>query len=139
MPAFRPQASLQLVQLSYTVLERFSQGGESSAPEQQSQQPQQQQRRRSSITSGSSGSWGSKVGAGGLLVPLAPPSVVYTAFAPLVVSTLKVGGALGLTWFPSGAAQGGRCLWCRLCAQGGLAPAGRQSGVLMAQASLCEL
>jgi hypothetical protein len=80
------------------VLERFSQSGDAAAeqPPQQRQQPlqQQQQHQRSSLAAGGgSGNWGSKMGAVGALVPLAPPTVVYTAFAPLVVSTLKVGCA----------------------------------------------
>jgi hypothetical protein len=92
------QAAQRLVQLSYAVLERFSQTGDGAAeqpPQQQRQQPQQQlQQQRSSLAAGGgSGNWGSKMGAAGALVPLAPPTVVYTAFAPLVVSTLKVGCA----------------------------------------------
>lgn len=81
------QASQRLVQLAFTVLERFSQGSDTAAEQQQ--QPQLQQ--RPSFASAGSGSYSSKAGAVGTLVPLAPPSVVYAAFAPLVVSTLKVG------------------------------------------------
>lgn len=89
------QASQRLVQLAYAVLERFSQGTEPQPSSSSSDQQHQQQRAGGSssllTTSGSSGNWGSRAQAAGALVSLAPPGVVYTAFAPLVVSTLKVG------------------------------------------------
>lgn len=82
------------MQLAFTVLERFSQGSDTAAEQ------QQQLQQRPSLLERGSGSYSSKAGAAGALVSLAPPSVVYTAFAPLVVSTLKVVPQWGL---------------CRLC------------------------
>lgn len=71
-----PQASERLVQLSLATLERFARGAEPAAG-----------------GSGSSGS-GINAGKGGGLAAIASPSVEYAAFAPLVVSTVKVRGAL---------------------------------------------
>jgi hypothetical protein len=91
------QAPQRLVQLAYAVLQRFSQGSSSDAADQPPQQQQQQQQWASGALLGAgpgSGSWGSKLPAG-VVVPLAPPMVVYSAFAPLVVSTLKVGVGVG--------------------------------------------
>jgi hypothetical protein len=72
------QASHRLVELSYAVLVRFTQGVDSSSSSVQQQE-----------ASGGH-SYGSSSKAGSDAVSLSPPSVVCAAFGPLVVSTLKV-------------------------------------------------
>lgn len=80
------QAAQRLVQLAHAVLQRFSQGSKAAAEQAQPAQQQPGQQLRSSLASSSS-----KLPQS-VLVSLAPPSLVYTSFAPVVVSTLKVGG-----------------------------------------------
>ncbi|WIA22572.1 hypothetical protein OEZ86_009559 [Tetradesmus obliquus] len=85
------QASERLVALSYAVLERFGLGTDAGSSSQQQQQQQQQQ----PYSNGNAGGGLSRLsavgkgGSSGSLVSIAAASVEYTAFAPLVVSTLK--------------------------------------------------
>jgi hypothetical protein len=98
------QASERLVQLSYAVLERFGLGvdaGSSSSTLQQ-QQPYS----NGNAAGGSRLSGIGKSGSSGSLVSIAAASVEYTAFAPLVVSTLKVRVVMYC------------CIVCRLCCVG---------------------
>lgn len=94
------QASERLVQLAYAVLERFSLGIDSNSSSQKQTKTQQQQPYSNGITSRTSSlsmSSSSRVGVSGSSVAvIASASVEYTAFAPLVVSTLKVCCALGV-------------------------------------------
>ena len=91
------QAAQRLVQLAHAVLQRFSQGSEAAAEQAQPAQQQPGQQLRSSLASSSS-----KLPQS-VLVSLAPPSLVYTSFAPVVVSTLKVGGrAVSFLWVTRG-------------------------------------
>jgi hypothetical protein len=87
------QASERLVALSYAVLERFGLGAEADSST-TSSTPQQQQQQQQAYSNGNVAlsrlSVGAKGGSSGSLVTIAAASVEYTAFAPLVVSTLKV-------------------------------------------------
>jgi hypothetical protein len=99
------QASERLVQLSYAVLERFGLGvdaGSSSSSTSQQQQPYS----NGNAAAGSRLSGIGKSGSSGSLVSIAAASVEYTAFAPLVVSTLKVRVVMY------------RCIVCRRCCVG---------------------
>eukprot|EP00882_Tetradesmus_deserticola_P033912 GHRQ01038778.1.p1 GENE.GHRQ01038778.1~~GHRQ01038778.1.p1 ORF type:complete len:190 (+),score=78.23 GHRQ01038778.1:58-627(+) len=100
------QASERLVQLSYAVLERFGLGVDAGSSSAQQQQPHSNGTSfntratslspaavsRSSLVMGKGGSAGS-------LVSIAAASAEYTAFAPLVVATLKALSTLDAATF----------------------------------------
>lgn len=82
------------MQLSYAVLERFGSGvdaGSSSATAGNESTQQQQPRSNGNAAAVGRSSIVGKGGSSGNLATTAAASVEYTAFATLVVSTLKVG------------------------------------------------